>query len=50
MNYVVWALVIYIGGFATLWAPEQIFCGNRLHVSHDSVLQVRNPISVPRHL
>ena len=44
--YVLWALGIYIGGFLALWVPEQIFCGNRLHVHHHSLLQ---ELPVPLH-
>jgi hypothetical protein len=28
----------YAGGFLVLWLPEQLFCGNRVETSHDSVL------------
>jgi dihydroceramidase len=44
--YVKWALCIYIGGFGTLWVPEQLFCGNRLQVTHHSPLQ---DLPVPLH-
>ena len=37
--YVLYAFGIYVGGFLALWVPEQVFCGNRLHVHSHSPLQ-----------
>ena len=38
IKYAVLSALFYAGGFVFLWLPEQIFCGNRIHVNHNSLL------------
>lgn len=38
LKYGIGAGLFYAGGFFCLWLPEQIFCGNRIDVQHDSIL------------
>ena len=37
LPFIIGGLGFYIGGALLLWAPEQIFCGNRIHDSHHTV-------------
>eukprot|EP01083_Nonionella_stella_P028386 78176_1 len=38
IKYGILSAVFYAGGFLFLWIPEQLLCGNRLLVQHESVL------------
>eukprot|EP01084_Bolivina_argentea_P311176 538604_1 len=38
MKYGVYSALFYAGGFFVLWLPEQILCGNRLFLTHETIL------------